>query len=217
MLDFILKPLADFVITIITKLGYGGIFLAMVIQSAGIPLPSEVTIPFTGFLVSQGIFDFWLATLSGTLGCLIGASIAYAFGYYGGEPLVRQLIKKYGKFVLISESDLDRAQKWFDRYDEAIIFFSRLLPVIRTFISLPAGIAQMNFKKFAFYTLVGSFISTVGLAFLGLKMGDNWHTLGAYFKKFDLAIVILGTAAVVWYLQHKLKKHQKHRQKTKTS
>lgn len=111
MLNFILQPLADFVISLINKLSYPGIFLAMTIQSAGIPLPSEVTMPFAGFLASSGNFDFWLTVLFGTLGCLAGASIAYAVGFYGGEPLVLYLIKKYGKFFLISVRDFNRAKK----------------------------------------------------------------------------------------------------------
>ena len=208
MLDFILQPLADFVISLISKLSYPGVFLAMTIQSAGIPLPSEVTMPFAGFLAVRGDFDFWLTVLSGTLGCLMGAIIAYAVGFYGGEPLVLYLIKKYGKFFLISVRDFNRAKKWFEKYDELIIFVSRLLPVIRTFISLPAGIARMDFKKFFLYTLIGSFISTLGLAFLGFKLGENWQSIGKYFQKFDIVIVLAGLALVIWYIKHKLKKQK---------
>jgi len=208
MLDFILQPLANFVISLISKLSYPGVFLAMTIQSAGIPLPSEVTMPFAGFLSASGNFDFWMVVLFGTFGCLAGASISYAIGFYGGEPLVLYLIKKYGKFFLISVSDFNRAKKWFEKYDELIIFVSRVLPVVRTFISLPAGIARMDFKKFFIYTLAGSFISTLGLTFLGFKLGENWQNLGKYFQKFDILIVLIGLVVVVWYIKHKLKKQK---------
>ena len=209
MLNFILQPLAEFIIYIISTLGYAGVVLAMVIQSAGIPLPSEVTMPFAGFLISRGVFNFWLVTISGGIGSLIGAVIAYSLGYHGGEPLIHHLIRKYGKYVLICESDFNQAKKWFEKHDELIIFFSRLLPVIRTFISVPAGIAKMNFKKFSFYTLTGSLISTGGLAYIGKVLGENWNTLGSWFHKFDFLIVLLGLGAVVYYVKHKLKKSRR--------
>ena len=205
MLNFLLQPLADFVISLISKLSYPGVFLTMTIQSAGIPLPSEVTMPFAGFLVASGQFDFWPTVLFGTFGCLTGAIISYIIGFYGGEPFVLYLIKKYGKFFLISVKDFNQAKKWFERYDELIIFASRVLPVIRTFISLPAGIAHMDFKKFFLYTLAGSFISTLVLVFLGFKLGDDWGSMGKYFEKLDIFIILAGLAVAVWCIKYKLK------------
>jgi len=209
MLDFIIKPLADFIIFLVTKLSYTGVVLAMAIESACIPLPSEIIMPFSGFMVSQGVFDFWLTGLAGGVGCLLGSILAYVIGYYGGETLVRNIIKKYGKYVLVFEYELDEAEEWFRKHGDMIAFSSRLLPVVRTFISLPAGISKMNFKKFCFYTFIGSFIWSAALTWVGVKLGENWNTLGTYFHKFDLMIVLVGLGAGVWYIRHKLKKHKK--------
>jgi len=213
MLDFILQPLADFVILIITKLSYFGIVLAMAIESACIPLPSEIIMPFSGFLVSTGVFNFWLVALAGGLGCLLGSVLAYAAGYYGGEKFVRNLIRKWGKYVLVFEYELDEAEEWFRKHGSLIAFTSRLLPVVRTFISLPAGISKMNFWKFSIYTFIGSFIWSGVLAWVGVKLGENWDTIGSYFHKFDLLIVFMGFGAAIWYVQHKLKKHKKRNSK----
>jgi len=181
----------------------------MALQSACIPLPSEIIMPFSGFLVSQGIFSFWPTVIAGTAGSLFGSAAAYLVGAYGGEELVRKLIKKYGKYLLVFEYELDEAKEWFKKYGEAIAFGSRLLPVIRTFISLPAGIAKMDFKRFSFYTLAGSFIWTAVLTWLGVKLGENWDKLGSYFHKFDLLMIFLGILAAAWYVHHKLKKHRR--------
>lgn len=206
MIDFIIQPLADFIFLIIGKFGYFGIVLAMTIESCCIPLPSEIIMPFSGFLISQGIFDFWLVSLAGAVGCLIGSILAYALGYYGGENVVRQTIRKYGKYVLVFEDELDHAEIWFRKHGEIIAFLSRLLPVIRTFISLPAGISKMNFKKFCFYTFTGSFIWSAILAYFGKILGENWHTLGSYFHKFDALIALAFIAVAYWYFSHKIKK-----------
>ncbi len=206
MINFIIQPLADFIILLITKLSYGGIVLAMTIESACIPLPSEIIMPFSGFLVSNGTFDFWLVCLAGGVGCLIGSVAAYTLGYFGGENAVRNIIKKYGKYLFVYEYELDEAEMWFRKHGELITFTSRLLPVVRTFISLPAGISKMDFKKFAFYTFVGSFIWSAVLVYIGKIMGENWNTLGVYFHKFNLLIVLAVSVVLVWYIQHKLKK-----------
>jgi len=213
MIDFIIQPLADFIIFLITKLSYAGIVLAMAIESACIPLPSEIIIPFSGFLVSQGVFNFWLVSLAGAVGCLLGSTLAYLIGFYGGETFVRNLIRKYGKYVLVYEYELDEAENWFRKYGELIAFSSRLLPVIRTFISLPAGIAKMDFKKFAFYTFIGSFIWSAILAYLGKILGEHWNTLGSYFHKFDFLILLLGVGLLIWYVKHKVKKVKQYQAK----
>lgn len=206
MLNFIIQPLANFIIFIITKLSYWGIVLAMAIESACIPLPSEIIMPFSGFLVSTGAFDFWLVTLAGGFGCLVGSVLAYGLGYYGGEKFVRNFIKKYGKYILVFEYELDEAEEWFKKHGEMIAFTSRLLPVVRTFISLPAGISKMDFKKFCIYSFIGSIIWSGLLAYIGKILGENWNTLGSWFHKFDLLIVLIGVAAVIWYIRHKLQK-----------
>lgn len=209
----ILIILAVFVKNLIGSLGYFGIVLAMAIESACIPLPSEIIMPFSGFLVVLGRFNFWLVAWAGAVGCLLGSSFAYWLGSRFGEEIVRQLIRRWGKFVLVFEYELDEAIDWFQQYGEVIAFASRLLPVVRTFISLPAGISRMNFSKFAFYTTAGSFIWSAVLTWLGVKLGENWDSLAGYFHKFDAVLIGLFLAAGIWYCRHKLKRHHRWQQK----
>jgi membrane protein DedA with SNARE-associated domain len=207
MLEKLLAPLAHFAITLISSLGYTGVALAMAIESACIPLPSEIVMPFSGYLVAQGRFTLLGIALAGTVGCVVGSLVAYALGYFGGEKVVRQIIRKYGKYLFIHESEFDQAIHWFDKYGNMITFTSRLLPVIRTFISLPAGIAKMNIYQFLGYAAAGSFIWSYLLGYIGFKLGQNWDTLGGYFHKFDIVIIVGAALAVGWYIWHKLRKH----------
>lgn len=206
MIDAIIAPLAKFIITLISSLGYVGVAIAMAIESASIPLPSEIIMPFSGYLVSTGELDFFWVVLAAGIGGVAGSSVAYAVGYYGGETVVRSLIRKYGKFVLVHEYELDEAEEWFRSHGEAITFISRLLPVIRTFISLPAGIAKMNFRRFVFYAFIGTVIWCAALAYIGLILGENWNTLGPWFHKFDAAIAVVTVGGGLWYVRYKLKK-----------
>ena len=175
----------------------------MAIESACIPLPSEVIMPFSGFLVFDGRFNLWLIALAGAVGCVIGSIIAYWVGAYGGRPL----IEKYGKYILISHHDLDLADKWFKKYGDWAIFFSRLLPVVRTYISFPAGIARMRFWHFVLYTFLGSFPWCLGLGYIGLKLGQNWDSLKGYFRGADYIIAALIIIGIVWWVW----RHLKHR------
>ncbi len=186
MLESLFAAISAFIIGTIKASGYLGIVALMGIESACIPLPSEVIMPFSGYLVSTGHFNLWLCGLAGALGCLLGSWAAYWVGAYGGRPLV----ERYGKYVLLSHRDLDRADAFFGKYGDITVFISRLLPVIRTFISLPAGISKMNFWKFSLYTFVGSFPWCLGLAYVGKVMGDNWEVLRVYFHKFDAVIFV---------------------------
>lgn len=213
MIHFLIEFLGQIAMTIINKLGYFGIGLAMAIESANIPLPSEIIMPFSGFLISTGRFTLFNAALAGSIGGTLGSLLSYALGFYGGEKVIRSIIKKYGKFVLVYEYELDEAIHWFSKYGQIITFTSRLLPVIRTFISLPAGISKMNVKKFTFFAFIGTFIWSLPLAYLGKVLGDNWEYLGQYFHKFDLLIVLLGVAAVIWYVKHKINKNRAYKQK----
>src|SRR3989344_5117394 len=206
MFDFIIKPLAEWIVHTISTVGYPGVFFLMLIESACIPLPSGITMPFAGSLVASGRFSLLLVALSGALGNLAGSLLAYALGFWGQEAVVRKLIKKYGKYILLSEKELEHSEKWFNKYGEIIVFTSRLLPAVRTFISLPAGIAKMNIKKFVIYTTLGSFLWSFVLAYIGMLFGRNWEKLHVYFQKFDLVVVILGVSAVIFYLYRKLKK-----------
>ena len=169
----ILSTIASWIVNVISATGYGGVVLLMAIESANVPLPSEIIMPFSGFLVAQGQMNLYLTGLAGALGCAAGSIFSYYLGVWGGRPLV----EKYGKYLLISHHDLDLADRLFKKYGEAIVFIGRLLPVVRTFISFPAGIAQMNFPKFVIYSFLGSLPWTLALAFLGQKMGENWENL----------------------------------------
>ena len=201
MIARIIEILASFIIGTISSSGYMGIVLLMAIESACIPLPSEIIMPFSGYLVFRGDFGLFWVGLAGAFGCVVGSVPAYYLGLYGGRPLV----ERYGKYVLVSHRDLDLADRWFNRYGDWAIFFSRLLPVVRTFISFPAGVAKMNFPRFVAYTFLGSFPWCLGLAYIGMKLGQNWDTLGVYFHRFDMVIGILIALGVIYYLWHHLK------------
>ncbi|MGH7862576.1 MAG: DedA family protein [Candidatus Dormibacteraceae bacterium] len=177
-------------------LGYGGVVGAMAIESACIPLPSEIILPMAGWMVSRQVFSLWGATIAGVVGCLIGSSVAYWVGALGGRPL----LDRYGRYLLISHHDLDVADRWFGRYGQGAIFFSRLLPVVRTFISLPAGIARMPFGLFLLYTALGSLPWSLALVYAGKSLGDNWEALRPLFQKFDVVIVVLAVIAVALYV-----------------
>jgi membrane protein DedA with SNARE-associated domain len=201
MIATLISYLAGFIIWGISLLGYTGVAIMMAIESACIPLPSEIIMPFAGYLVSTGEFSLWGVSLAGTIGCVLGSILAYAVGYYGGRPMA----EKYGKYVLVTAHDLDLADNFFQKYGKMTVFVSRLLPVIRTFISLPAGIARMNFWQFVIYTFLGSFPFCYLLAYIGKKLGDNWNTLGVYFHKFDLVIGGIILVGIIWFIRRHVK------------
>ena len=201
MVEKIITLLAGFIIGTISRLGYGGIVLLMAIESACIPLPSEIIMPFSGYLVSTGEMNLWLVSFAGAVGCVLGSLVAYYAGAWGGRPLV----EKYGKYILISHHDLNLADRWFQRHGDITIFIGRLLPVIRTFIAFSAGIARMDLWRFNLYTFVGSYLWSLGLAWIGMKLGEHWNTLGVYFHRFDAAIGVFLLAAVIWYVRRHLK------------
>lgn len=198
--------LVEYLTQLIGSYGLFAVFFLMTAESALIPIPSEVTMPFAGFLAGRGIISFWVAVFIGALGNLIGSLLAYYLGYFKGEEWTREAINKWGKWILIKEKEYDHAKHWFVKYGHEIAFFSRLLPVVRTFISLPAGISRMNVKKFSFYTFLGSFIWSAILAYLGLKLGQNWQAIEPYFRKFQIVIVLIGLLLVGIYLYRKFRK-----------
>jgi membrane protein DedA with SNARE-associated domain len=200
MVEAIIAFLAKFIIWGIDSLGYSGVALMMAIESACIPLPSEIIMPFSGYLASTGEFTLWGVALAGAIGCVLGSALAYWVGYYGGRPAA----EKYGKYILVTHHDLDIADNFFKKYGNAAVFIARLLPVIRTFISLPAGIARMNFLQFSVYTFLGSLPFCYFLAYVGKKMGDNWDTLGGYFHKFDAVIGVVILIGVIWFVKRHL-------------
>lgn len=197
MIEKILSLLAGFIIATISQLGYGGIVLLMAIESACIPLPSEVIMPFAGYLVFTGEMVLWKVALAGAVGCIVGSIPAYYLGAYGGRPV----LEKYGKYLLISPHDLDLADRWFQHHGEITIFVGRLLPVIRTFIAFPAGVSRMAMGRFLIYTFVGSYIWCWALAWIGMKLGQHWDTLGVYFHRFDAVIGIVLLIGIIWYIR----------------
>jgi membrane protein DedA with SNARE-associated domain len=201
MVTAILEFLARFIIAVISSAGYLGIVLLMGIESAGIPLPSEVIMPFSGYLVSVGRFKLAGVAVAGALGCNLGSLVAYYVGSWGGRPLV----EKYGRYVLITRHDLVMADRFFARYGDWAVFIARLLPVIRTFIALPAGIARMNVARFHLYTFLGSLPWCWVLAYAGLKLGEHWRDLRHYFHRFDTVIGILIVVGAVWFVHNRWK------------
>jgi membrane protein DedA with SNARE-associated domain len=200
-----IEQLSFFIIHLIQTTGYLGIFVLMTLESALIPIPSEITMSFSGFLVNQGGLSFVLVVLVGAFGNLIGSLIGYYIGYFLEENIIISLVKKYGKFLLITEHDYTISRSWFNKYGNAVVFFSRLIPGIRTFISLPAGLAEMNIWRFSIYTFLGSLVWSAFLTYVGFYLGSRWKDLESYFRKFEVLIAVLLVAAVLLYINHKLK------------
>lgn len=199
MIARILEFLSAIIVAVIATLGYSGIVLLMAIESACIPLPSEIIMPFSGYLVSTGQMNIWLVGLAGAVGCVLGSLVAYWVGMKGGRPL----IEKYGRYFLVSKHDLDMADRWFAKRGEIIVFVSRMLPAIRTFIAFPAGVARMNLKRFVIYTFAGSFPWCIGLAYVGQKLGEKWNeddTLKTWFHRFDFLIGIVAVVLAAWWI-----------------
>jgi membrane protein DedA with SNARE-associated domain len=214
MIGKIIEILSVLIVATISRLGYSGVVLLMAIESACIPLPSEIIMPFSGYLVSRGEFNLWLVGLAGAVGCVLGSLVAYWVGMYGGRPLV----EKYGRYLLVSHHDLDLADRWFDRFGEVIVFASRLLPAIRTFIAFPAGVARMNLKKFVIYTFAGSLPWCIGLAYVGQRLGEKWDkdpTLKTLFHRFDFVIGIIVVAAAAWWIWRHIKHLREDKEKSR--
>ena len=197
MIDKLLTALSAFIIAAISALGYGGVVLMMAIESACIPLPSEVIMPFSGYLVSTGRFDLQIVAIAGAVGCLLGSYAAYYVGASGG----RWFLLRYGRYVLIAPHEIEIADRFFERWGSPAVFISRLLPVVRTFIAFPAGVARMGLLRFTVYTLAGSYLWCLILAFAGMKLGQHWDALRPWFHRFDGAIAVVlaaGLCAVIY-------------------
>ena len=203
MIEKILGILATFTIGVISAGGYFGIVLLMAIESACIPLPSEIIMPFAGYLVSTGRFDLYLAATAGAIGCNLGSIVAYEVGKRGGRPLA----ERWGRYVLIGPGELDAADRFFARFGNAAVLIGRLLPVIRSFIAFPAGVARMPLGPFHLYTFIGSWPWCFGLAWAGMKLGDQWNkspAMKAAFHSADAVIAVVLVAGVGFYIWHKL-------------
>lgn len=202
MLDTILSGLINWIENVITAMGAPGIALLMAIESCNIPLPSEAVLPFAGYLVSKGEMGFHTAAFAGGIGCVIGSVPSYYLGYFGG----RKFFEKYGKYLLVSKKDLDDADRWVEKYGDWAFFLCRMLPVIRTFISLPAGILKAKKRTFFTLTFLGSLIWSYVLVYVGVKLGEHLDKLKAIWHKFDivivLAVLILGGIYIWKHLKH---------------
>lgn len=204
MIEKILAALATFAVTVISAGGYWGIALLMAIESACIPLPSEIIMPFAGYLVSTGRFDLYLAATAGAIGCNLGSIVAYEAGKRGGRPLV----ERWGRYLLIGPGELDMADRFFNRWGPIAILVGRMLPIIRTFIAFPAGVARMPLIPFHIYTFIGSWPFCLALAWIGMKLGNAWNSdprLKAFFHQADLAIGAVIVIAGGLYLWHRLR------------
>ena len=205
-IEALIAELGRFVVTMISKFGYTGILITMAIESACIPLPSEIIMPFSGYLVSTGQFSMLGVTMAGAIGNVLGSLVAYYVGVWGGRPFV----ESYGPYFLVSRRDLEMADRWFLKYGEAAVLISRMLPVVRTFISLPAGIVRMNVLKFILFSFIGAVPWCYLLAYIGLKLGERWDGLREYFHHLDVVIgaaLVLGFGYFLWSHWPRAKPH----------
>jgi len=205
MTEHIINFLLPYITGIISAIGYPGIALLMAIESACIPLPSEIIMPFAGYGVFLGKMNLYWAATAGAIGCNLGSLVAYWIGAYGGRPLV----EKFGRYVLMSKHDLDRVDHYFGKYGDITVLLGRLLPVVRTFIALPAGIARMPQLRFHIYTFIGSWPWCFALAYAGMRAGASWNspdsTLKHILHKADAVIVVAVLAGIVWFVWSHLK------------
>lgn len=209
MIEKILGILATFTIGVISSGGYLGIALLMAIESACIPLPSEIIMPFAGYLVSTGHFNLYLAATAGAIGCNLGSIVGYEIGKRGGRPVA----ERWGRYVLVGPGELDAADRFFARFGNIAVLIGRLLPVIRSFIAFPAGVARMPLIPFHLYTFIGSWPWCFGLAYLGMVLGDKWNSdprVKAAFHSADAVIAVVLVAAVGFYIWHRVRGLKRH-------
>ena len=205
MIEKFIAFLGELIKSVISAGGYKGIVALLALNSSGIPIPSEVILPFSGYLVHLGRFNLILVAVVGAIGCNIGSAIAYWIGAKGGRPLV----ERYGKWVLMSHHDLDRMSSFFDRFGSIAILIGRMLPIVQTFVAFPAGIAKMPRLRFHIYTTLGSVVWYFCLASIGRKLGEAWDTdprLHEWFHRFHLVVEIALVAGVVWFVWNHLRR-----------
>lgn len=201
--------IGNFFLSVISSLGYAGIFFMMVLESMVFPVPSELVMPFAGFLAYRGDFNLILIVICSTLGSIVGSLLSYYIGKRWGYTLVLS----YGKYFLVDEEDLEKTVSWFSKRGEITIFASRLVPVVRHLISLVAGVGKMNLKKFSFYTIVGAAIWNAILAYLGYLLGENWHEVTKYVDELSIVVVILLIIGCLYFVYRHLTKRKKSAKK----
>jgi len=205
MIKIIINFLAGIITATINQGGYLGVFGLMALESCNIPIPSEVILPYAGFLANQGQLNWHLAALVGALACLFGSIISYWLGLKLGRPF----LWRYGKWLLISKHDIERADKFMVKYGSLSFFLSRLLPVIRTFFSFIAGVSKGDFGKFCLYTFLGSWLWSYALVWFGVKLGENWSQIGPAWEKYQEIIIGLIVLAVVWHVGRVIRDNKK--------
>jgi membrane protein DedA with SNARE-associated domain len=191
----------QWVLDVIQSMGYVGIVFLMFLDGISFPIPSEIIMAFAGWLAYDGEFDLILVILTGTLGSVLGAAAAYGIGYTGG----REVVRRFGRYVLMGDDTLEKAEAWFKRYGDWAIFLTRFVPLVRTLISFPAGIAKYDFTRFILYTFLGSLIWNAILAYLGYVLGPQWEDIIAFFDKFELVAIVALALFVTWWIWHRLR------------
>ncbi|VVB91055.1 SNARE associated Golgi protein [uncultured archaeon] len=191
----IAELLSGYITQIISSIGYVGVFILMTLESAALPVPSEVVMPFAGYLSYQGKFDLIIISIVGAAGCMTGSIISYMVGLKGGRPF----LAKYGKYFFINHDHIDLAERWFIKYGDKAVFFSRLLPVMRTFISLPAGIGKYSLKKLSLYSFIGSLPWCFGLAYIGFKLGPYWKDIIRFFDALDIVVIAVLILSLIYF------------------
>jgi membrane protein DedA with SNARE-associated domain len=185
---------------VIITLGYTGIVIVMFLESLFPPIPTELLMPFAGLMVNQGHFSFSGVLLAGTAGSLLGALTLYYLGQYVGEPLIRSVIRRYGPYLLLTERDLNRSLHFFERYSEAVVFFGRFIPLIRSLISLPAGLTRMPLGRFLFFTALGSGLWNGLMSYIGVILGENWAELLIFVKQYEILVVVALVALILFFV-----------------
>ena len=200
-----LEQLTGFIIHLIQSSSYVGILVLMVLNAAAIPIPSEVTLPFAGFLSNQGNLLLILVIITGIIGDLIGSIIGYSIGFFLEENLLLSLIKKYGKFILVTEHDYSKATAWIKKYGVVVVFLGKMTPGVKSFISIAAGITEIKFYKFVLSNLLASVIYVSIVTYVGFYLGSKWNTIGGYFRKFEIVIIVFLVFGLIFYVNYKLK------------
>ncbi len=199
----LLHGLSSIILTTISSLGYIGVFILMIMESMIFPVPSELVLPFAGFLAAEGTFNIWLAIIASSIGSLVGSLLSYALGKYGGKALVT----RYGKYFFLDEHDLAKTHEWFDKRGERTILIGRFIPIVRHLISIPAGIGNMNLKRFCVYTVIGATLWNAFLIYLGYILGQNWDKVKHYTEPISIVVIIvlvvIGIIMIYRHVKHK--------------
>lgn len=207
-----IQSIINWLVDAISTLGYPGVFISVFLESFFAPIPSEIILPFSGFVASTGQMNLLIVIVIATIGAYLGSLPFYFIGRWGEKPVVH-FINKYGKYLFIRQGDVDKVFGAFDKYGKGVVFFGRLIPMIRTLISFPAGVAKMNFTRFSIYTLLGSLTWNVVLTYAGYQLGGHWNTVSVWIERYQNVILILIVIALVLYIIRGIKSRRSVRVK----